>query len=617
MNIKITHQWLSEYLKTPATPEEIREYLALCGPSVETVTKAGGDYVYDIEVISNRIDYASVVGIAREAGAIIPRFGKQAKFINKPLPGIKSNSSEYQLEIVDKENLCPRKFAVVMEVKVGKSPQYVTERLENCGIRSLNNLIDVTNYVMLETGHPTHVFDYDRIKTGRIVVRHAKKGEKIVTLDKKEYMLEEKDIVFDDGTGRIIDLPGIMGLDNSVVTTDTKRIVFWIETNDSKAIRRTSMRLGIRTVAAAINEKYPDPEAARAAFLMGIDMFQKNAEGKIKSPLYDTNPKKEELRTIETDYSIFEKIIGMPVTQDEVNKILTDLGFVVSGESGKLKAKVPSYRAHDINIPEDLVEEVARIFGYHNIDSRLQPMVYVEQPKEMENLFVFQNKIKLFLKHLGLNEIINYSMVSKALLEEFGLDPKKHLRLKDSLSTEIEYLRSSISPSLYKNIKDNTGKKETMRFFELGKVYLKREGDLPSEEYRLGLATNTGYRDLKGIIEALFKELNIENELDYKIEEKEGVFYTEIDLNDLISNAKPFPTYNPINQFAVIKLDKTFELSDNVTYKSIREKAKKSKLYMMTEFVTMYKNKLTLRFYYSSSDRNITEEEAKNELQKV
>ncbi|MFZ6034869.1 MAG: phenylalanine--tRNA ligase subunit beta [Patescibacteria group bacterium] len=617
MNIKITHQWLSEYLKTPATPEEIREYLALCGPSVETVTKAGEDYVYDIEVISNRIDYASVVGIAREAGAIIPRFGKQAKFISKSLPGIKSGSSEYQLEIVDKENLCPRKLAVVMEVKVGKSPQYVTERLENCGIRSLNNLIDVTNYIMLETGHPTHVFDYDRIKTGRIVVRHAKKGESIVTLDKKEYKLDEKDIVFDDGTGRIIDLPGIMGLDNSVVTTDTKRIVFWIETNDSKAIRRTSMRLGIRTVAAAINEKYPDPEAAYTAFMMGIDMFQKNAEGKIMSPLYDTNPKKEELKTIETDYSIFEKIIGMPVTQDEVNKILTNLGFAVSGENGKLIVKVPSYRVHDINIPEDLVEEVARIFGYHNIDSRLQPMVYVEQPKEMENLFVYQNKIKLFLKHLGLNEIINYSMVSKASLEEFGLDPKKHLRLKDSLSTEIEYLRSKIAPSLYKNIKDNTGKKETMSFFELGKVYLKREGELPSEEYMLGLATNTGYRDLKGIIEALLKELNIENELDFKIEEKEEIFYAEIALNDLISSARPFPTYKPINQFAVIKLDKTFELNDSVTYKSIWEKAKKSKLYLMTEFVTVYKNKLTLRFYYSSNDRNITEEEAKKELEKV
>lgn len=617
MNIKITHKWLLEYLETDAKPDEIREYLSLCGPSVESVVNAGDDHIYDVEVISNRIDYASVKGMAREAGAILPRFGKKAKFVNKPMPKIEESQS-LSLTIEDQENLCPRKLAIVMEVKVGKSPDYIKERLENCGIRSLNNLIDVTNYIMLETGHPTHVFDYDRIKTGKIVVRHAKKGEKIVTLDGKSYQLDDKDIVFDDGTGRIIDLPGIMGLENSVVNDETRRIVFWIETNDATAIRRTSMRLGIRTVAASINEKHPDTKAAYEALMRGADLFGKNASGKVMSKIYDTLPKDGTEKEIETDYFIFDKIIGMTIKKEEVDQILSDLGFVVkSTDSKKLKVTVPSFRSHDIAIPEDLVEEVARIYGYHNIDSLLQPMVYVEQPKEMENLFVFQNKIKLLLKHLGANEIINYSMVPLALLEEFGIDPKDTLRLSNSISTDIEYLRTALSPSLYKNIKDNEGKKESMKFFEIGKVYLKREGDLPNEEYRLGIATNTDYFDVKGLVEAVLRELHIERTVDYEIQEKDGVFMAELKLEDLIANSRPFPTYKPINQYAVIKLDKTFELSDKITYSAIAKKAYESRLLTGVEVLTVYKNKLTLRFFYSSSERNITEEEVKKELESV
>jgi len=618
MNIKITHNWLLEYLETDATPEEIREYLSLCGPSIESVTEVKNDFVYDIEIISNRIDYASIRGIAREAAAILPRFGKKAKFIDKKLPDINSSSKELELKIEDKENLCPRKLAVIMEVEIGKSPQIISDRLENCGIRSLNNLIDITNYIMLETGHPTHVFDYDRIKTGEILVRHAKKGETIFTLDGKKYVLDSSDIIFDDGTGRPIDLPGIMGLQNSVVTDTTKRIVFWIETNDPVAIRKTSMRLGIRTVAASINEKKPDTKAAGEAFVRGIALFIKNANGQILSPLYDTNPHDGSIKTLTTDYEFFSKLIGIEIGKDEINQILNDLGFDTEGSNEKiLKVKIPSYRSHDIAIRQDLVEEVARVYGYQNIPSALQPVVYVKQPKEMEDFFVFQNKIKLFLKHLGLNEIINYSMVSRSLIEFFGLDPKKHLRLTNSLSEEIEFLRTKISPSLYKNIKDNEGKKEVMRFFEIAKVYLPKTGDLPDEKYKVALAVNTNYLDLKGIIEALYNELNIEIELPDIITEKNGIYMIELDFARLVSSYREIPDYKPINPYSVIKLDKTFTISEKINFAGIKTMASKSNLLQKIEVVTIYENKLTLRFYYSSNKKNITEEEAMIELGKI
>src|SRR3989338_10785049 len=170
MNIKITHKWLLEYLNTDATPAEIQKYLSLCGPSIESVTKIGDDYVYDIEITSNRIDMASVMGIAREASAILPRFAKKVKLLKKVFALPKLDENKIRLEITDKDGLTNRILAVVIDgVKVASSPQYIRERLELAGTRSLNNLVDITYYVILEIGHPTHIFDYDRIKTAKFV----------------------------------------------------------------------------------------------------------------------------------------------------------------------------------------------------------------------------------------------------------------------------------------------------------------------------------------------------------------------------------------------------------------------------------------------------------------
>ncbi|EKE15147.1 MAG: phenylalanyl-tRNA synthetase, beta subunit, partial [uncultured bacterium] len=278
-----------------------------------------------------------------------------------------------------------------------------------------------------------------------------------------------------------------------------------------------------------------------------------------------------------------------------------------------------------------IIEEVARVYGYQNIPSVLQPIVYVDQPKEMEDIFVFQNRIKIFLKHLGLNEVINYSMISKGMIEDSGLKVKDHLRLSNSISEDIEYLRISLLPSLTKNMKENMGRREILKLFEIGKVYIPVETghapSLPNEIYRLGIATNTDYSDIKGIIEAIYKELNINVEAGrdlpfLEIIEKDGVFLTELDFQSLIDNCQLVPTYRPLHPYAIIKLDKTFNLTGDLkiaptTYAQIEEKAFKSKLLQKIEVVTLYQNKLALRFYYSSPDHNITEEEASKELSKI
>src|SRR5260221_1504967 len=288
MNIQILHSWLLEYLDTNATPAKIGEYLSLCGPSVEKIEKRGNDWLYDIEVTTNRVDMMSVYGIAREAAVILPQFGVKASL--KPLKSKVPQFPKISLPLTIKSNdtLVKRTMGVVFtDIKNWKTPDWMKTRLEASGIRSLNAVIDITNYVMTEIGHPCHVFDYDLIKNHTIIIRESKKGEKIIGLDNKTYTLPEGSIVFDDSTGTIIDLPGIMGTKNSVVNDDTKTVLFEIENNDPVRIRKASMTTGIRSVAATLNEKGVDPELAEKAMLRGIELFQELTGATIASKIYD------------------------------------------------------------------------------------------------------------------------------------------------------------------------------------------------------------------------------------------------------------------------------------------------------------------------------------------
>ena len=631
MNIKITYNWLLDYIDTDATPDQIREYLSLCGPSIESVQKIGNDYVFDIEIISNRIDYASVFGIAQESIAILPMFGKKAKFKNNPLKEFTFNKIvgvdprvdlKLNIKITDPK-LCSRFTAIVIEdVKIGPSPKFISERLVACGIKSINNVVDVSNYLMLALGQPVHTFDYDQIKMQTMIMRESKKGEKIITLDQVETILPGGDIVMEDGSGRLIDLCGIMGGLNSSITEKTKNVVLFVQTYDKVKIRKTTMSTGVRTVAANFFEKGLDPERVEPTLVYGIELLEKYAFGKVASKLYDIYPNPVKNKLLKIKFELIDKLIGLKIDHKKIIYILSNLGFVVKTESEFISLTVPSFRTNDIDIPEDIIEEVARVYGYQNVPSVLQPAVYVNQPKDMENLFVFQNRIKIFLKHLGLNETINYSMISKNMIEDSGLRLEDHLRLSNSLSEDIEYLRISLVPSLSKNMKENMGRKDVVKIFEIAKVYLAKKGDLPNEVYKVGIATNTNYSDLKGIIEAVYKELNIDvgNKNFYSVPdiiEKNGIFMVEIDFQSLIDKSQPVPKYKPLHPYSIIKLDKTFEIQPQTTYAVVRQKAFLSKLLQKIEVVTLYQNRLTLRFYYSSPDRNITEEEAKIELEKV
>ncbi len=649
MNIKILHSWLLEYLDTPISPYEIQKYVSLCGPSIERIEKVKDDYIYDIEITSNRIDTVSIRGLAREIAAILKRFSITAK-CKKPAPFIPP-PPVHQLPffLSDEKKLCRRLMAVIMDnVTVKKSPKYVTTRLESAGIRSINNLVDITNYVMLETGHPTHIFDYDRIKTNKFFIRYAKKEERIVTLDGKNYTLSEQDIIIDDGTGRVIDLPGIMGTENSVVTDSTQRIIFFIESNDPQSIRRSSMVHGIRTMAASINEKGPDPNLVVEALHRGIELYQTLASARMASEIFDVYPDPIQEKKIKISISYIHKKIGVLIPKEIIISILTDLEFVVVSDNDTLLVTVPSFRHSDVNAEEDIIEEIARIYGYHNITGQLPPLTYIQQPKATEHFFDYQHLVKIFLKHNLFHEMMNYSAYSEKLLKAFNLNPELHLQITNTISEEIKYLRLSLIPSLLKNALDNHGHSSNLHFFEIAKTYTPVKNDLPKEVFQLSLITKKTFFELKGLVEALLKDLfisaysfkpshhpyfsdHLQAELVMNgkpvgafgklkqtildsFELTDQFFAAEFDFEYLISHAKLMPVYVPFHPYATIHLDLTIPLT--MQYDQIVQKAKSAAPHLnAVSLKSLYKENVTLHFTFSSSTRNYTEKEAIQELE--
>jgi len=643
MNIKITHNWLLDYLDTDAGPYDVQKYLSLSGPSIETVEKIDDDYVYDIEITSNRIDMASVLGIAREAQAILPQYGIKAKIKNNPLEqngfsrignGLSRIENPLKLDIhLKNEGLCSRFMTIVLDnVTIDKAPEFMNRRLTLSGIKSINNVVNISNYLMMTFGQPTHVFDYDKIGAGKMIMRESKAGEKIITLDDKEVTLPGGDIVIEDGSGRLIDLCGIMGGANSAVSENTKRIVLFVQTYNKQKIRRTSMLTGQRTVAATYFEKGLDEERVEPTLACGAKLLEKYASAKIASPLYDIYPQPYRPKQIEINIGEINHKIGVEIPREKIVDILENLGFLVlvgGHHDVSLRVAVPSWRHKDISIKEDIVEEIARIYGYHNLPNILQPIAYVKESKEMEKLFTLQFKVKTFLKHLGLNEVLNYSMISKELIGNFGMETAGHLTLANAMNEELKYMRISLLPSLVKNIKDNQGRSDKLKLFELAKVYIPANS-LPEELYKLAIAVDTDYFDLKGIVEALYRELNINfdkfdksiirlnSNTRYKLEIKKDVYMVELDFQTLIDNYKILPQYHPINPYSVIKLDLNIQKKEGTDFAKIKKIAyQTSKLLTNIEFVSVFQNKLTFRFYFNSPERNITEEEAKEELEKI
>jgi len=418
MTIKILDSWLRDYLKTEAKPEEIAQCLSLTSVSVERVEKYGkNDFLYEIEVTTNRPDLMSVIGLAREAASSLLQSGIKADLLLPDFQRPRNLPREFPLEIKINPALINRVCAAVLTVKIAPSQSFIKERLEASGIRSLNNLVDITNYVMRITGHPTHVFDFDRLNAKILTIRESKKGEGITTLDNKKYILPGGDIIAQNEKGEIVDLIGIMGLANSVVTEKTKKIMLFVNNNEPYHIRRTSMNLGIRTEAAILNEKNISPQLSMDALLAGINLYEKFADGQMISGIADIYPNKQKINTIKIALEKINRIIGVEIKPENIEEILASLGFKTKIENGFLFATPPYYRANDIEIEEDIVEEIARIYGYQRLPSTIAPLPTQPEPKPVINNFYWEDRVRDILKYQGFTEVYTSPLVSEQTLE--------------------------------------------------------------------------------------------------------------------------------------------------------------------------------------------------------
>ncbi|MCB0386022.1 MAG: phenylalanine--tRNA ligase subunit beta, partial [Bdellovibrionales bacterium] len=445
--------------------------------------------IYDIEVTTNRVDCMSIRGIARECAAILPEFDIPATL--KPLnphPEIQSDQP-LQFEIINDPQLCHRILAIKLSsLKLGPSPHWLQTRLQQIGQRPLNNAIDITNYVMFDLGHPIHAFDFDKVTaSGKLIVREARAGETFTTLDEKNYTCIGGEVIFEDGNGTIIDLPGIMGTANTVVSDDTQNVLLWIESVDAKKIRHASMTHGIRTQAAVLNEKDVDPYLADDTFNRGIQLYQELCQAQIASQLHDEFPIKPENKPTQLSHTLLESYLGISIEPDRVQAILQKLECQVSFDNQTYTITPPSFRAQDLQIPQDYIEEVARIYGYYKLPSQLMSTPIPDRTAWTDHQVVdshFEHHLKSLLAGFGMTEIYTYSLISQTQAQASEYPMESHLTLKNPLSDDHVYLRQSLVPSHLTFLADNSGHSH-LSLFELAKTYHPTQADPPHERLDL------------------------------------------------------------------------------------------------------------------------------------
>lgn len=600
MNILIPHSFLKDYIKTNASVEDIAKALSLHSFSVEKTAKDGKDSIYEIEVTPNRGDALSVLGIARELRAVLPRMGFKASWVYSPTFSENEGSEDMLSVEISDEKLVPRFSAIVLDnVTIKDSPSLIAQRLEKVGIRPINNVVDITNYMMIDKGQPMHAFDYDKVRDGKMVVRESKEGETLVTLDGNTRELPEGVIVIEDGSGKLIDLCGIMGCENSEVGENTKRVLLFVQVYDPQRIRKASMTLGHRTDAALRFEKGIDFEGVLPALWESVDLMKKHCNASVLSKLVDIKNTSVSKKTVNVEYERINAVAGVSIDNSDIDTILTNLGFEVNNGV----AHVPSWRSDDISIPEDLAEEVIRVYGYYNLPNSLPTG---EIPlRELEPVFYWEDLTKDYLKHQGFFECYSYSATNGENVTQ------EALAISNPLTEDFAFMRTSLVPQLLEVLNENKGYSNVIKLFELASIYDPVEGDLPEQPVKLAIVTKgVDFRTFKGFVEGLYKELGVVREVSSVAEYEDGVLAIELDFEDLVSEATLAKTYTPLTGFNSIKEDMTFVIPESISYMQVEEAIYSvDPRIIKVSFKDIYEDSLTVALEYLDRKDQISSED--------
>lgn len=565
--------------------------------------------ILDFEITSNRPDCLCMIGMARETAAALhteyrmPNLSFEAKYP-------KNINDELKVEI--KSNLCRRYMARgVKNVKIAPSPGWMQERLLEAGVRPINNIVDITNFVMLEIGEPMHAFDSRQLNTGKIVVDTARDGEKFITLDETERELNSKFLCIKDGD-KTVALAGIMGGLNSEIQEDTLEVIFECANFNGTNIRVNSKTLGIRTESSLRFEKDIDPNLAQVALDRACSLVCELGAGEIMEGTIDEYPSVKEISYLTVSSSWINTFLGTEITKEEMKKALDSLDLKTEIKQDNLEITVPTFRV-DIKIREDISEEVARIFGYDKIPTTVFDATPLRENKHKND--ILREVVINSLIASGLNQSISYSFVSPKVFDKIKVGQDSELRnvvkIKNPLGEDFSVMRTSTLPSMMESLGRNYSRNnEYASLFEIGKVYIKQEDEnqLPIEKniLTIGMYGKCDFLDLKGVAENVLDRLGITKgkfireslnptfhpgktasiqlrgksagvlgEIHPDVQEtyglEEACYVAEIDLDLLYLAADTNRTYSPIPKFPAATRDLAILVDDNILAGDIEE----------------------------------------------
>lgn len=629
------------------------------------------DRVFEIDLTPNRPDCLSIIGIAREIAALQQT---TIKYPETYLSDASDKISDLTSITIKAPDLCPRYSArLVFDINIAPSPFWLQNRLMSVGLRPINNIVDITNFVLMETGQPLHAFDFDRLSDHRIVVRQAKKGETFITLDKKEHLLSPDMLMICDGE-KPVALAGIMGGHNSEVTESTTRVLIESAYFMPVGIRKTSKKLGISSESSHRFERGVDPKGIITALNRAAQLMSELDGSILIEGIIDKYSKINNAGPITLNVGHTNRLLGTSYERDKIENLLKSIEFNVEKTGNdELEVIPPSFRV-DIARPVDLMEEIARLSGYNNIPTTY-PLIPAEA-RQPEKYLRLRNRLKKMMTSFGFNEIINYSFVNRLYCDSLRLESADRRRnmvdILNPLTEELAVMRTSLIPGLLETIHRNIAQQiKSLRLFEVGKIYISREKDNLPEEIEMLAGIWTGSRtnaswyskesscdffDIKGVVEGLLNRLKIDrikftgmsdNSCTYtrpghtaqilqekkliglageihpqvlrNFDLKQAAFIFELDLK-AISNlipetirSKPIPKFPSISRDITIIIDKDLECSN--LFENIRKSGEEliENLYFFDVFegdtIPQNKKSISLRITYRSKHKTLEDNE--------
>ena len=630
--------------------QDIKEFLGI------------NDAIIDFELTANRPDCRSMIGIAREAAVTI------GKKINYPEIEVKACDEDIDFEVkVESPQLCPRYGArIVKDVKIGPSPYWMQRRLIEAGVRPINNIVDITNFVMLEQGQPLHAFDLNEITTGKIVVRNAVEGEKFTTLDEVERTLDKEMLVITDGE-KTLAIAGVMGGVNSGIKDTTTEVLFEGAAFNADSIRATSKKLGLRTESSGRYEKGVCTQLSITGVERACQLVEMLGAGRVLRGTVEDYPVKQELQTLTVNPSRIIKNIGIDLPLDGFVKILEDLEFKCDLKSDEeVVIEVPSFRL-DIEQEADIYEEIARIYGFENIPSEQLEGNTTAGVKTAHQKFM--DKIKDTATSIGLYEILTYSFVSPKTLDKIKLseDDKKrdYITLINPLGEDTSVMRTTMMPSMLNVLYTNISRKvESGLAFECGNIFTPQEG-LPIETNHLCVGMygkDVDFFVLKGALETILDSVGFENyeiipetnnttfhpgrcatikynniyigtfgEVHPEVIDNynlgQRVYLAELDLDLIFENSDRTIIYNPLPKYPSTSRDIALLVKDDIIVKQIEDiiKANGEDLLESYELFDVYKGSqiadgyksIAYSIIYRSKDKTLTDDDVNKVHQNI